>query len=201
MTPYEFIARLASLVPHPREHQLTYQGVLAPASPRSSIQGDDVIPRPVRRAEPADARVPGAAVIPEYGAEGAGGLDWGSRGVGEGVAVDSANRAPGSSADCQLGVPIRPTAMRTAEHVLPKHPLQKLRPRDVGLAACLLGPALRAVDADPISGIRALPFSGAWHHQVTERRRRCQHPMVRQLMFAGVRSVTARATAASSRPS
>ena len=68
MTPYEFIARLASLVPHPREHQLTYQGVLAPASPRSSIQGDDVIPRPVRRAEPADARVPGAAVIPEYGA-------------------------------------------------------------------------------------------------------------------------------------
>ena len=23
MTPYEFIARLASLVPHPREHQLT----------------------------------------------------------------------------------------------------------------------------------------------------------------------------------
>ena len=32
MTPYEFIARLASLVPHPREHQLTYQGLLAPAS-------------------------------------------------------------------------------------------------------------------------------------------------------------------------
>ena len=64
MTPYEFIARLTSLVPHPREHQLTYQGVLAPASPLR----DDVIPRPVRRAEPADARVPGAAVIPEYGA-------------------------------------------------------------------------------------------------------------------------------------
>ena len=68
MTPQEFIARLASLVPHPREHQLTYQGVLATASPRSSIQGDYVIPRPPRRAEPADARVPGAAVIPEYGA-------------------------------------------------------------------------------------------------------------------------------------
>ncbi|MFT5732711.1 MAG: hypothetical protein ACJAZN_001194 [Planctomycetota bacterium] len=32
-TPHEFIAKLAALVPHPREHQLTYQGVLAPASP------------------------------------------------------------------------------------------------------------------------------------------------------------------------
>ena len=64
MTPYEFIARLASLVPHPREHQLTYLGVLAPASPLR----DYVIPRPVRQVEPADARGPGAAVIPEYAA-------------------------------------------------------------------------------------------------------------------------------------
>jgi hypothetical protein len=64
MTPYEFIARLASLVPHPREHQLTYQGVLAPASPLR----DYVIPRPPRRAEPANARTPDAAVIPEHAA-------------------------------------------------------------------------------------------------------------------------------------
>ena len=66
MRPYEFIARLASLVPHPREHQLTYQGVLAPASPLR----DYVIPRAPRREEPADARVPGAAVIPEYAGDG-----------------------------------------------------------------------------------------------------------------------------------
>jgi DNA-directed RNA polymerase subunit RPC12/RpoP len=46
MTPYEFIARLAALVPHPREHQLTYHGVLAPASPLR----DAVVPqRPVPR--------------------------------------------------------------------------------------------------------------------------------------------------------
>ena len=65
MTPYEFIARLASLVPHPREHQLTYQGVLAPASPLR----DYVVPR---RAEPEDVRVPGKAAIPEYAAAEAG---------------------------------------------------------------------------------------------------------------------------------
>ena len=68
MTPQEFIARLASLVPHPREHQLTYQGVLAPASPLR----DYVIPRPLRRAEPVNARMPAAAVIAEYGADGVG---------------------------------------------------------------------------------------------------------------------------------
>ena len=51
MTPYQFIARLAALVPHPREHQLTYQGVLAPASPLR----DEVVPRPVLRKEPKDA--------------------------------------------------------------------------------------------------------------------------------------------------
>ena len=28
-----FIERLVALIPHPREHQLTYHGVLAPASP------------------------------------------------------------------------------------------------------------------------------------------------------------------------
>ncbi|MFT6831418.1 MAG: hypothetical protein ACJAZN_001581 [Planctomycetota bacterium] len=36
-------AELAALVPHPREHQLTYQGVLAPALPLR----DQVVPRPV----------------------------------------------------------------------------------------------------------------------------------------------------------
>jgi len=30
--PLTFIERLAALVPHPRAHQLTYHGVLAPAS-------------------------------------------------------------------------------------------------------------------------------------------------------------------------
>jgi hypothetical protein len=40
LTPYQFIARLAAIVPHPREHQLTYQGVLAPASPlRDQLEG------------------------------------------------------------------------------------------------------------------------------------------------------------------
>jgi hypothetical protein len=43
LTPHEFIARLAAIVPHPREHQLTYHGVLAPASPLR----DEVVPRPV----------------------------------------------------------------------------------------------------------------------------------------------------------
>ena len=51
MTPYQFIARLAAIVPHPREHQLTYQGVLAPASPLR----DQVVPRPVVRKEAKDA--------------------------------------------------------------------------------------------------------------------------------------------------
>ena len=51
-TSYEFIARLAALVPHPREHQLTYHGVLAPASPLR----DAVVPqRPVPREVPRDA--------------------------------------------------------------------------------------------------------------------------------------------------
>ena len=53
MTPYQFLARLAAIVPHPREHQLTYQGVLAPASPWR----DQVVPRPVVRKEPKDADV------------------------------------------------------------------------------------------------------------------------------------------------
>ena len=43
MTASEFLARLAAAVPHPREHQLTYQGVLAPAPPLR----DQVVPRPV----------------------------------------------------------------------------------------------------------------------------------------------------------
>ena len=47
MTPYEFLARLAAIVPHPREHQLTYQGVLAPASPLR----DSVVPRSVKGRE------------------------------------------------------------------------------------------------------------------------------------------------------
>ncbi|QDV09267.1 Putative transposase [Planctomycetes bacterium Poly30] len=53
MTPHEFMARLAALAPHPREHQLTYQGVLAPAS---SLR-DLVVPRPVVRKEPKGADV------------------------------------------------------------------------------------------------------------------------------------------------
>ncbi|QDV05857.1 Putative transposase [Planctomycetes bacterium Poly30] len=53
MTPYQFLARLAAIVPHPREHQLTYQGVLAPASPLR----DQVVPRPVVRKEPKDVDV------------------------------------------------------------------------------------------------------------------------------------------------
>ena len=51
MTPNEFLSRLAAIVPHPREHQLTYQGVLAPASPLR----DQVVPRPVVRKEATDA--------------------------------------------------------------------------------------------------------------------------------------------------
>ncbi|MGK0482287.1 MAG: hypothetical protein ACJAQ3_002266 [Planctomycetota bacterium] len=38
-TPQEFIAKIAALVPHPREHELTYQGVLAPASPLRDPSG------------------------------------------------------------------------------------------------------------------------------------------------------------------
>ncbi|QDV08003.1 Putative transposase [Planctomycetes bacterium Poly30] len=53
MTPYQFMARLAALAPHPREHQLTYQGVLAPAS---SLR-DLVVPRPVVRKEPKEVDV------------------------------------------------------------------------------------------------------------------------------------------------
>ncbi len=57
MTPGEFLARLAAIVPHPREHQLTYQGVLAPASPLR----DSVVPRPVARKEPKAAESDAAA--------------------------------------------------------------------------------------------------------------------------------------------
>ncbi|QDV07857.1 hypothetical protein Poly30_33900 [Planctomycetes bacterium Poly30] len=53
MTPHEFMARLAALAPHLREHQLTYQVVLAPAS---SLR-DLVVPRPVVRKEPKDVDV------------------------------------------------------------------------------------------------------------------------------------------------
>ncbi|MEM8714133.1 MAG: transposase [Planctomycetota bacterium] len=48
MTPCQFMARMAAIVPHPREHQLTYQGVLAPASPLR----DGVVPRQAVRKEP-----------------------------------------------------------------------------------------------------------------------------------------------------
>ena len=43
---FEFIGRLAALVPHTREHQLTYHGVLAPAS----TWRDTVVPRSTRGA-------------------------------------------------------------------------------------------------------------------------------------------------------
>lgn len=49
-TPYEFIAKLSALVPHPGEHQLTYHGVLAPASP---LRGE-VVPGPAIRREASD---------------------------------------------------------------------------------------------------------------------------------------------------
>ena len=52
LTPYQFIARLAAIVPHPREHQLTYQGVLAPASPLR----DQVVTRSVARKEPKEQK-------------------------------------------------------------------------------------------------------------------------------------------------
>ena len=39
--PLTFLERLAALVPHPREHQWTYFGILAPASPLR----DAVVPR------------------------------------------------------------------------------------------------------------------------------------------------------------
>jgi hypothetical protein len=47
--PLTFLERLVALVPHPREHQLTYFGVLAPASPLR----DAVVPaRPQRERRP-----------------------------------------------------------------------------------------------------------------------------------------------------
>ena len=51
LDPLVFIERLVALIPHPREHQLTYHGVLASASPLR----DDVVPLPPsRRARPGD---------------------------------------------------------------------------------------------------------------------------------------------------
>ena len=37
LDPLTFLERLAALVPHPREHGLTYHGVLAPGSPLRSL--------------------------------------------------------------------------------------------------------------------------------------------------------------------
>jgi hypothetical protein len=48
LDPLVFIERLVALIPHPREHQLTYHGVLAPAS---SLR-DDVVPLPRSRRAP-----------------------------------------------------------------------------------------------------------------------------------------------------
>jgi len=50
--PLVFIERLVALIPHPREHQLTYHGCLAPASPVR----DHVVPLPPsRRTRPASS--------------------------------------------------------------------------------------------------------------------------------------------------
>jgi len=59
MTPYECIGRLVALVPHRREHQLTYHGVLAPASPLR----DCVVPRAAVRSE---GKSEGACTVPAY---------------------------------------------------------------------------------------------------------------------------------------
>lgn len=48
--PLTFLERLVALVPHPREHQWTYFGVLAPASPLR----DAVVPRASAPCQPAD---------------------------------------------------------------------------------------------------------------------------------------------------
>jgi hypothetical protein len=48
--PLTFLERLVALVPHPREHQWTYFGVLAPASPLR----DAVVPRSPEPRGPAD---------------------------------------------------------------------------------------------------------------------------------------------------
>ena len=45
--PLVFLERLVALIPHPREHQLTYHGCLAPASPVR----DHVVPLPPSRRE------------------------------------------------------------------------------------------------------------------------------------------------------
>ena len=55
MAPRVFLARLAALVPHPREHQLTYHGVLAPASPLRDL----VVPRQVVQEEGGCSARPG----------------------------------------------------------------------------------------------------------------------------------------------
>ncbi len=48
LDPLVFFERLVALIPHPREHQFTYHGVLAPASPLR----DDVVPLPTSRRAP-----------------------------------------------------------------------------------------------------------------------------------------------------
>jgi hypothetical protein len=57
--PLVFLERLAALVPHPREHQLTYHGVLAPAS----SWRDRVVP-PVRDGSDAAESSSSAAFVP-----------------------------------------------------------------------------------------------------------------------------------------
>ncbi|MCP5023063.1 MAG: hypothetical protein GY930_14990 [bacterium] len=44
--PLVFIERLVAITPHPREHQLTYHGVFAPASSLRHL----IVPRPSARA-------------------------------------------------------------------------------------------------------------------------------------------------------
>ena len=58
--PLTFLERLVALVPHPREHQWTYFGVLAPASPLR----DAVVPR---RTGPSPGPSPGPRPAPGAG--------------------------------------------------------------------------------------------------------------------------------------
>ena len=55
LDPLTFLERLAALVPHPREHSLTYHGILAPGSPLRSL----VVPKAEQSSGEADAQSEG----------------------------------------------------------------------------------------------------------------------------------------------
>ena len=64
--PLTFIERLAALVPHPRAHQLTYHGVLAPAS----AWRDLVVPKrvPAPSSHPCGPLAPNSPTVPSTSA-------------------------------------------------------------------------------------------------------------------------------------